>query len=88
MQTIVCRYKIYSLVLSKKMESEVIANIAKNIKKHRKNSRLSQEKLATMSGIHRTYISLLERKKKNVSIIILEKIALALNISICDLLDK
>jgi transcriptional regulator with XRE-family HTH domain len=49
---------------------------------------LSQEKLATKAGVHRTYISMIERCQKNVTVSCLEKIAFALNIEIVDLLHE
>lgn len=65
---------------------DIIKKVAKNIKEYRLKSGLSQESLADKAKIHRTYISLLERGKKNMSIIILEKIAIALNIKLSDLI--
>lgn len=69
------------------MNTDIIEIIAKNIKKYRLEKGLSQEELADKAGLHRTYISLLERKKKNVSVKILEKIASALDIDIRTLLQ-
>lgn len=70
------------------MNQDIISIIASNIKKYRLEKGLSQEALADKAGLHRTYISLLERKKKNVSIKILEKIANALEISIASLIKQ
>lgn len=53
---------------------------ATNIKKYRIAQSLSQEKLAELSGLHRTYISALERERRNVSIENIENIADALNV--------
>lgn len=53
---------------------------ATNIKKYRVAQNLSQEKLAELSGLHRTYISAVERERRNVSIENIENIAAALNI--------
>ena len=47
---------------------------------------LSQEKLAFKSGLHRTYISDIERGARNVSLVNIEKIAKALGISNSELL--
>ena len=69
------------------MNTDIIETIAKNIKKYRLEKGLSQEELADKAGLHRTYISLLERKKKNVSVKILEKIADALDLDIKTLLQ-
>ncbi len=48
----------------------------------RKDQNISQEKLAELSGLHRTYISSLERGFRNPTIATLYSIANALNIDI------
>jgi transcriptional regulator with XRE-family HTH domain len=58
--------------------------LAWNLKKRRKLMGLSQEKLALLSDIDRTYVQLLEKKKANPSLKIIEKLALALGISVKD----
>lgn len=47
----------------------------------RKQKKLSQEELSLKAGLHRTYISDIERGSRNVSLENIEKIARALNIS-------
>lgn len=49
---------------------------------------LSQEKLADICGLHRTYISDIERFERNISLTNLEKISKALNVSAFKLLEK
>lgn len=51
------------------------------IKNLRTEKKLSQEKLAEMSGLHSTYIGQLERGEKNPTLLSLLKIAGALNIA-------
>lgn len=41
---------------------------------------ISQEALADLAGLHRTYISAIERERRNISIDNIENIAAALNI--------
>ena len=53
---------------------------ATNIKKYRIAQSLSQEKLAELSGLHRTYISALERERRNISIDNIERLSDALNV--------
>jgi len=48
---------------------------------------ISQEELAFLCGLHRTYISDIERGTRNVSLENIEKIARALNVSPKDLFD-
>jgi transcriptional regulator with XRE-family HTH domain len=55
------------------------------LKKTRKEKGFSQEKLSFESGLHRTYISEIERGKKNLTLINIQKIAIALGINISDL---
>ena len=68
------------------MNNDIVDIVAKNIKTLRLQKKLSQEELASLSGLHRTYIRLLERKKKNVSIKILQRIADALKVDITSLI--
>jgi transcriptional regulator with XRE-family HTH domain len=51
----------------------------------RKEQGLSQEKLAELTNLHRTYISDLERAQRNPTLTTLLKIAKALSISISTL---
>ena len=53
---------------------------AVNVKKYRTKKNISQEKLAELTGLHRTYISAIERERRNISIENIEKISTALNI--------
>ena len=58
----------------------LLHTFATNVKKYRLQQNLSQEKLAELSGLHRTYISSVEREQRNISIDNISKIATALNI--------
>ncbi len=49
---------------------------------------LSQEELAELADLHRTYMSDLERGKRDVSLENIEKLAKALNLSIADLMKR
>ena len=66
------------------MESEFsILNIfGKNVRKYRNQLNISQEELAYRAGLHRTYIGMIERAEKNITLINIEKIANALNVKI------
>ena len=61
---------------------------AKNVKKCRKLKSFSQEKLAELSGLHRTYIAGIEAVSRNVSLKNIEKIAIALEIEPATLLER
>ena len=51
----------------------------------RKEKSLSQEKLALKSNIDRAYMHLIEKGKTNVSVELVEKIAIALEVDITNL---
>lgn len=53
-----------------------------NVRKYRLNKDMSQEKLAEKSGLHRTYISAVERGNRSISLDNIKKIANALEIKI------
>ena len=51
----------------------------------RKERNLSQEQLADLTGVHRTYIGMIERAEKNITLRNIARIAEALEIKISDL---
>lgn len=53
----------------------------------REAKHLSQEQFAFEAGIHRTYVSDLERGARNPTITIVEKVALALGVRASELLE-
>ena len=58
--------------------------VGKRIKELRLAKNMSQEDFAFKCGLDRTYITSLERGKRNVSLINLEKIANAFEMSLSD----
>ena len=64
----------------------ILITFGKNVQQKRKECGLSQEKLAELAGVHRTYIGMIERAEKNITLLNIEKIAKALNIEIKNLL--
>lgn len=70
------------------MKTNTILDVfASNVQKYRKLRNLSQEKLAAEAGVHRTYIGMIERSEKNITLLNIEKIAKALNVNIKQLLE-
>lgn len=59
-----------------------------NLKHYREAAGLSQEELAFNCGLHRTYISGVERGIRNPTVLVLQKIADALEIEAWRLLEK
>lgn len=73
-------------VKHKRMQDS-LAILGKRIKTLREERGLSQEKFAEKCGFDRTYISLIERGKRNPSYTNLLKVAEGLEISLSDLLN-
>lgn len=61
-------------------ECHLLAVFAANVRKKRLELGLSQETLAEAAGVHRTYVGMLERAEKNVTIYNIERIAAALQV--------
>lgn len=68
--------------------NELAKCIGLRIRNHRMHLKLSQEKLAELSGCHPTYIGQLERGEKNATLESIDKIASALNIPLATLFEK
>lgn len=56
-----------------------------NVQKYRKELGLSQERLAELAGVHRTYIGMVERAEKTHHSVTLKRLLKALNVEIKDL---
>ena len=69
-------------------EIELLNKLANKIKSTRLQLNLSQEALADKCGLDRTYISLVERSKRNPSYLSLIKICDGLEIDIKELLGE
>lgn len=65
---------------------QILKNFGNKVRQFREKQHLSQEKLADLANLHRTYIGLIERAEKNPSLITIYKIAKALNVDINDLI--
>lgn len=63
----------------------VLMRFGEAVRKLRQERQISQEEFADLCGLHRTYISDIELGKRNVSLENIEKIAVALGVSISDL---
>lgn len=57
------------------------------IKQLRTEKGLSQEKLALNAGLDRTYLPSIEKGERNVSLEVINKLALALNVKPSELID-
>ena len=61
--------------------------LARNIRLRRSALGISQEALADLCGLHRTYVGAVERCERNISIDNIEKLAAALGVSAPELLS-
>lgn len=68
------------------MKSEILVRFGQNVQKVRKERGFSQEQLAEKAGLHRTYIGMIERAEKNITLCNIEKVANALEVNIQSLI--
>lgn len=66
---------------------DIKIKFGQKVKELRLEKELSQEAFAHLADLDRTYISSIEKGERNVSIIVIEKIATALNIEITKLFE-
>lgn len=67
---------------------EIKEKFGKQVKRLRLEKGLSQEALALLADLDRTYIPSIEKGERNVSITVIEKIANALKVKISILFDE
>lgn len=72
----------------RKSSDSVRAVLATNMKTFRKQAGVSQEDLAGLCGLHRTYIGSVERHERNVTLGTLEVLAATFGVTVPDLLTK
>lgn len=63
----------------------VVILFGESVRELRKEKEISQEELADRAGVHRTYIGMIERGEKNITIVNIQKIAKALGVGIREL---
>ncbi len=67
------------------MNKTILEKFGQKIREERLKQGLSQEELAAKAGVHRTYIGMIERAEKNITLENIERLALALKISLTDI---
>lgn len=67
---------------------DILNIFGENVRKFRRLLDISQEELAHRADLHRTYIGMIERAEKNITLVNMEKIANALEVKIEDLLKN
>lgn len=66
--------------------SDVQVRFGKRLRDVRHKRGISQERLADLAGLHRTYVSGVERGERNISLLNIEKLAVALDVAMSDLM--
>lgn len=69
-------------------KSPILEVFGQNVRRLRVDQGLSQEQLADKAGLHRTYIGMIERAEKNITLLNMEKLSIALSSTISELLNS
>ena len=69
------------------MKKKILIEFGERVRKLRKEKGFSQEELAHKAQVHRTYIGMIERAEKNITLINIEKIANSLDVKINELFE-
>lgn len=69
------------------MKKEIIAQFGKRVREERLKQGISQERLGELARVHRTYIGMIERAEKNITLTNMHKIAKALQRKVSDFVD-
>lgn len=68
-------------------DKEILREFGLRVQKERKKLGISQEELAYRAGLHRTYIGMIERAERNITLGNIKKLADALQLNIKDLFE-
>jgi transcriptional regulator with XRE-family HTH domain len=68
-------------------KQKILIEFGERVREIRKEKGLSQEELAHKADLHRTYIGMIERAEKNITLVNIEKIANALEVSLNSLFN-
>ena len=92
MLTIVCcgiREKMRILQkITDAMNDDILKRFGLTIKRLRESKGISQEKLGEISDLHRTYIGMIERAERNITLKNIEKLAKALGTDISKIFEE
>ncbi len=78
---------VYSVLFSySNFMADILTILGENVRTERVRQGLSQEELADKAGFHRTYIGMIERAERNITLRNLERLARALDVNITDVI--
>ena len=66
--------------------AEVFKRFGMRLREVRTRKGVSQEKLAALAGLHRTYVSSVERGQRNISLLNIERLTVALGVRMAELM--
>ena len=66
-------------------KKKILVDFGNRVRELRKEKGLSQEELSFKADLHRTYIGMIERAEKNITLTNIEKIVKALDVSLNDI---
>ncbi len=69
------------------MKKEILVKFGERVRQIRLDRGLTQEELAENAGVHRTYIGMVERAEKNITLTNIEKFAQALRVPLVRLFE-
>ncbi|WP_245323065.1 MULTISPECIES: helix-turn-helix domain-containing protein [Francisella] len=64
---------------------DILKQFGNRIKKLRSEKNISQEELALIANLHRTYIGMIERGEKNLTLTSIQKLSRALEIDLSNI---
>jgi len=74
--------------MQNRLTKSVLIKLGQRLRTSRQEKSISQEELAAIAGLHRTYIGMIERGEKNVTITSLITVCKALGIDVSDVLKN
>ncbi len=69
------------------MNKNILIQFGKKVREERLKKGISQERLGELAKVHRTYIGMIERAEKNITLTNMEKIARALGKKVNELVN-
>ena len=67
---------------------EVLVRFGERLREVRLEADISQERLAELAGLHRTYVSSVERGLRNISLVNIDRLARALKVPLTELMPR
>lgn len=70
------------------MKSNILTRFGQKVRNERLKLNISQEEMAERAGVHRTYIGMIERGEKNITLENIEKLSKALKLKLSDIFSN